>query len=340
MSRSKRAKRNTRRKRAAQRAPSASPSAAKAARPPSATTEPSARPPEQATEHPLKHRPDNEPPRPAIDESPAPQTTAGTHSEGAGARRRARLRLARLWLIGAAIGTVTLACLVGGAAALLAQATPAWWVEPGTAPLGTALPGPASSTAAEPATAQSAIERGRAVEEAISRLLSSATPGTVTRTALYERDANAWLETRLPRWLEAEETPWPDEVSSLRVRATEGRMQLAVRVTTEGWSRVVTLTIEPSLDEQGRLWAPAQALHVGRLRLPLALILGEIETSTRLPAQWRDDPRTRFAVSVFAGESPLVESPVVRIDDRRLRLTELECVSGRFDLAYEVERRD
>lgn len=220
---------------------------------------------------------------------------------------------------------VTLGCLVGGVAALLAHATPSWWVEPGTA----------SAAAAETATA-----RGRAVEEAISRLLSSARPGTVTRTALYESDANAWLETRLPRWLEAEETPWPDEVSALRVRAGEGRMQLAVRVTTEGWSRVVTLTVEPRLDEQGRLWAPARALHVGRLRLPLALILGEIESSQRLPTQWRDDPRTRLAVSVFAGQTPLVESPVISIDERRLRLTALECVPESFDLAYEVERRD
>ena len=220
---------------------------------------------------------------------------------------------------------MTLGCIVGGAGALLAHAAPSRWVEPGS---GRVVDDPIAS------------ERGRAVEEAISHLLSSAKPGTVTRTALYESDANAWLETRLPRWLEAEETPWPDEVSALRVQAGEGRMRLAVRVTTEGWSRVVTLTVEPRLDEEGRLWAPARALHVGRLRLPLGLILGEIETSNRLPAQWRDDPRTRFAVSVFAGDAPLVESPVVRIDERRLRLTALECVPERFDLAYEVERRD
>ena len=240
--------------------------------------------------------------------------------------RHARLRLARLWLIGAAIGIVTLGCVVGGAGALLAHATPGWWVEPGEA--------------AATETGSNAAERGRAVEEAISHLLSSAKPGTVTRTALYESDANAWLETRLPRWLEAEETPWPDEVSALRMRSGEGTLRLAVRVTTEGWSRVVTLTVEPRLDAEGRLWAPARALHVGRLRLPLGLILGEIETSNRLPAQWRDDPRTRFAVSVFAGDAPLVESPVVRIDERRVRLTALECVPERFDLAYEVERRD
>lgn len=239
--------------------------------------------------------------------------------------RLSRLRLVRLIVVGVAIGAVTMLCITAGLAALLSRAEPAWWTRP-----------PIDAVPLDQASAQ---DRGRRVEEAVSRLISSAQPGLVTRTALYETDANAWLETRLPRWLESEQTPWPEEVSPMRLDARDGALRLGVRVTSEGWSRVVTLTLEPRIDTEGRLWAEARAMHVGRLRVPMRWVLAELDEPAWIPEAWRDDPRTRFAAAVFAGDQPLVETPVVSVDERRLRLTAIDIRDDRIDLEYSVDRK-
>lgn len=284
---------------------------------------------------------------------PEPETAAEPEMTGAGspAARVAHVVPTRSWkrrLIG---GAFVLA-VAGGALTLvgiaLSQEAPAWW---------------SAIDARDPEVLAAAqrVENGAATQLTKIRQQSdeiadgSSAPWTV---ALKASDANAWLATRLGKWLESQEAEadasgrkvafrWPRELGQVQVRFEGGVIGVGASVRSTGKAaadqsesvQVLTASIRPELRTDGSLWMPAGWVSLGRLSVPAAWMLPSgagakdqkhaSVANAAAPESLRDLPQTRDMLAVFSGEMPAMKRPVIRIGDgRRVELLRLEPRDG------------
>ena len=163
--------------------------------------------------------------------------------------------------------------------------------------------------------------------------------------AMSEQQANAWLASRLPEWVEnsGELTGWPDEVTDLQVDFDAPYLRIGVRVIDkDGRARVLSATLRPELRGDGSLWLEADWVHVGRLSIPADWVLGEAEARADelLPAGLRDLPESRAFFRRLAGEAPVVERPLWRLPDgRQVRLIALQAGHDKLIVTCRTELR-
>jgi len=250
----------------------------------------------------------------------------------------------RRWLIGAgavAAGAVVVLAVVVAGFWVQAHRAPAWWAS-----------GPDERDRAQ------AEATGEAIEHGITRVLYSSSrptdpdwggsdgtwrsvPWGVTLDA---DDANAWLATRLPKWMASgsDPMPWPEDASPPRIAFEEGVLRLGVRLATSGGERVFSATVRPYVGVDGGLWLPAETLHVGRVPIPASWLLdrAEAERHEFVPEEWADRPETRALFDIFAGERPVLYDPVFRLDGgRRVRVLGVTTEGGRVRVTCRTERR-
>lgn len=221
----------------------------------------------------------------------------------------------------------------------LTHAAPAWW---------------RSRRPADPAAVKAAEE----VENGLVTQFSSVRPGDPKfeprpgqswqsekwSVSLSEADANAWLNERLPKWITTRDPKvrWPEDVREVQVEMVEGELHLGTRVRTSGGTRVVAMSVRPSVHTDGSLWVPADGVQLGTIPLPSSLVLEWAERAVRelFPESkaTRVDPQA--VLEAFQGKSAMVRDPVVKLEGgRRVRLLAIGVRDGRMDLTFRTEKK-
>jgi len=251
-----------------------------------------------------------------------------------GGRREPFRRRIRRWLL--AVGIV-LAFVVGTGSLVawrISRQAPVWWrqVEPDR---------PETSLQAE------SVENG--IVSAMHR--ADRPPGADSRPGAWRSeawqfsitaaDANAWLNTRLWKWLANQDERWvrPEGVREVQVDFDEGLIRIGVRVHREGGEQILSAAVRPRIEPSG-LYVPAETIAVGRLVLPASLVLDRARV--RL-LELASPPREAVAHldSVFeslAGHRALEVEPVVEVNGgRRVRILELTPRRGRLEVTCRTE---
>lgn len=261
-------------------------------------------------------------------------------------------------LAGAAFTIAVLSGALALIAVALTQEKPAWW---------------SVIDAHDPAVIAAAqrVENGAATQLTKIRQQSdevggvggdgSSAPWTV---ALKASDANAWLATRLGKWMENQEAEensmrfkWPKELGQVQVRfeggvigvgasvrSSERKLDAENGVGSAGETmQVLAASIRPELRPDGSLWMPARWVSLGKLSVPASWMLpsptatadGQASkkhasvTKANVPDTLRDLPQTRDMLAVFSGDVPAMKRPIIRIGDgRRVELLSLEPRDG------------
>jgi len=158
--------------------------------------------------------------------------------------------------------------------------------------------------------------RGEAFEQALAAELTRVRPaGEEWAVAIDPADINAWLATRLPKWIEHDPGLEPlSAARTVRIAAIDGRLILEDASRARG-AAVLSLPVEPEV-RNGRLVLSIGSARIGRLPVPgsgsaLASLLG-------------------------TGLAELASGPAqIRLADRRrVALRAISCEPGRIALAF------
>ncbi len=275
--------------------------------------------------------------------------TPGHGSAPHGVRGR-RVRTLRAWrrvrliAVTAAVALIAGACVLVLAGWAMVRGSPTWWRQidpddPRTIAWAETVHRAVGQHLTERRTGDQAHAASYVPESGGSRWQSEP-----WRVSLEPQDANAWLNVELPRWLNAtgDGTGWPKAFSQLQVEFRDGHLYIGVRVEADGRSQVLSASLRPEVREDGSLWVPADWVHVGRLPVPAAWVLGEAEQRLPdlVPDELRRLPETRAMLRAFAGEHAIVQEPVVRLpDDRYVRLLSIRSRNGRLEVTCRTEAR-
>jgi hypothetical protein len=200
---------------------------------------------------------------------------------------QARVSLPRRLVRTTLVGLLVLLPVVGVCASL-ALRTPAWW-----SPI--------------PRTDGAAAERGAQVEQALvsafTRVRADAPEWSIR---IEQRDANAWLATRLPAWLESRGLPQAGPVQALM---GPGWMRVGVELP----QAIVWWQASPIAQAGG--WK-LDGLRMGAGRLPLP----------------------GFGLMAPRGiEQASLEGPIRLADGRQVRVLDLEVLPGEVRLRLRTE---
>ncbi len=226
-----------------------------------------------------------------------------------------RLRLTRLrvrrWAIGGALGTVGGSCLLLLTALALSRSAPSWW---------------RTVRRDDPATIALGTQVENAVVNRLNKNRASQTQGTISEPWSFEvtpTQANAWLNVRLPKWLanQKDEFRWPSDLSDLQVDFRPDRITIGARLHNTQRDQVLTATLEPRLDQVGRLYVPARWVNVGRLAIPADWVLDYSGAERYIPPALQKLPETEALFKAFGGEGAVVQRAQFRLGDgRRVRI--------------------
>lgn len=240
-----------------------------------------------------------------------------------------RLRVYAVWSGICLVGATCIAMLIAFA---LAQEAPSWWNR---------------VDRENPDTRRCANDLENGLLTTASQVRPTA-PGTTTSApwefTVSAEDANAWLNTRLPRWLQNQSAKfdWPCEIAQIQVDFNDDRVYLGVQLISGASSQILTATVSPTLID-GALYAPAQSVALGRLPVPKNWFLSTEPSSMvedRIPKPLRDLPETRGIAAAFAGRSPVAQTPVIKLGDgRRVRLLALTPKDGTLHITCCTEQR-
>jgi hypothetical protein len=144
---------------------------------------------------------------------------------------------------------------------------------------------------------------------------------------IRENQVNAWLATRLPKWIANQgEAEWSANRGALQVRFEPGAISLAAPIERGSSSRTLVARVQPTLESTG-LRLNLDRVALGRIALPgepLANLLRIVEPM--LPASF-DFDRARALMNVLDGTT-LVEPEINLADGRRVRLMALRIDEG------------
>jgi len=160
-------------------------------------------------------------------------------------------------------------------------------------------------------------------------------------------DANAWLNTRLWKWLanRDERLIRPDALREVQIEFEDGLIRLGVRLDGGGgWlgdGRVLSASVRAGVERGTALRVPAVSVAIGRLPLPPGLILDEAERS--LSALVPEGADTRDVMvwvfdSLSGSESERRIEPVVDVGGgRRVRIVSVRARNGWLELTCRTE---
>jgi hypothetical protein len=150
----------------------------------------------------------------------------------------------------------------------------------------------------------------------------------------------------MPLWLSNSEDHfrWPREVEEVQVLFEEGAVTVGARVRSGAAAphgRVLTATVSPHMDPEGRVFAPAGRVNLGRVTMPAGWVLDHIRGAADryFPADIRALPETETMLRAFEGQSALVERAVFKLGDgRRVRLLGFSVEDGILEVRCQTER--
>lgn len=155
--------------------------------------------------------------------------------------------------------------------------------------------------------------------------------------AIPAADANAWINARLPKWLETSGAGaglrLPPEFSDSQLQFDDGRIWVGVAYAEGETARILSAAITPAITNDGMLSIHLDRVFIGRLPLSRAILSEVVE---RLDSG--NDPEVLDTLrTLLAGERVGV-SPVLDLEDgRRVRITALRPRAGRLEITCVTE---
>lgn len=256
------------------------------------------------------------------------------------------MRRLRRWAIGIGLGLAAAITLGWIIVASMLKAAPPWWRQ---------------VRVQEQRTREIAQE----VENALGTHLHLAREGEKKPDGMWRSepwgvsipsaDANAWLNARLPRWLETVDAgvEMPRAVAEVQVEFRDGRVSIGVAGRLGGRlgggvasaveeepqeagaeesdaRRIIWASASPRIDEHGLLSLTLDRVYVGRLPISRALLAEILE---RVGLDGRGGPW----LDLLHGEEMKVE-PLMKLEDgRRVRITGLRAREGRLEVTCVTE---
>jgi len=89
-------------------------------------------------------------------------------------------------------------------------------------------------------------------------------------------DANIWLATKLPKWLENQNESLPQGLDQPRVWIDDGELVLSFRAEVEGLSGVVRTNLKAELLDSGKLGLKITGVRTGKLPIPAGTIIDQV----------------------------------------------------------------
>ncbi len=221
--------------------------------------------------------------------------------------------------------TVTLVLVALGAIVVvsgwtLSRRAPGWWTSPDPS---------------DPAL----IRRAEHVERFVTGELSKPRDeGAPYRLAIPEDAATAWINARLPRWLDNRGIAWPLEGTPILVRFRgDGTIVLAANVAGEGaHPQIVGAHARPAMSSRGPVLRLTD-VSVGSLTLPPGVASPSIRRA--LPED-EHGAHERLIDALLRGR-PLTDDPTWRVDGARaVTLVDLSVEDGRIVLTCVATREE
>ena len=176
-----------------------------------------------------------------------------------------------------------------------------------------------------PTLPSDAIARGEALEQALVAAVTKVRDpaGETWAIAIDPADVNAWLATRLPKWIEHDPSLAPFErATTVRISADDGALIVDAPVGPEALGLVGTLRMPIALDDSpgAKLMVDIGATRIGLLPVPIsesgwqvAVVLAE--ELARFEARY---PERRFRLA----------------DGRSVEVRAIACESGRIKIRF------
>ena len=145
---------------------------------------------------------------------------------------------------------------------------------------------------------------------------------------VQESQVNAWLASRLPKWLAHHDlAEWSEAVRIVQVRIEDGSMIVGAEVGDGLAPRVISLRLLPEI-ENGRLSVTADAVAIGRISIGAAPLDRAIEELREvIPGETLDDPAVAQIVETLRGERTW-PAELKLADDRHVEVLELTLERG------------
>lgn len=247
---------------------------------------------------------------------------------------------ARRWAAGGVFVLIVLGTAIGLVALALSQEKPGWWTT-----INTRDPG--------------VVEVAERFENALATIMTQARPagqsgdGSEPWTIrVNASDVNAWLNTRLPAWMESREQgdgaafKWPNSVQELNVDFRDGLIHIGAKVSARGkdggangraaQGNYFSAAVAPRFEADGSLWLPAERVALGRLTVPASWMLrkpDEMAKADRVPDELAELPETREVLGAFAGRRAVMVNPTIRLGDgRRVKLLAMTAEDGKLSI--------
>ncbi len=219
---------------------------------------------------------------------------------------------------GAALGLIGVGSLLLVQVWWMSGRTPSWWAR-------------AVEVGAD------APERAGALERGFASALHQTDRPTPWRVDFSERDANAWLADRLPRWLANQDLEWPGALSTPRVRFERDRVTIGVALLHSG-GRVASVSFALRVRDDGAVVLKHARAQIGMASLPALPGRGAVTDLLR-SAGHDEDTLEATLLSALRGERALVDDASLLLEDgRRVRLLDLSPQDGRLRLTLTTEQ--
>lgn len=214
------------------------------------------------------------------------------------------------------VASITVAVLT---AITLARDTPTWWRD------------------AEFNTAQ-VEDLARRVEIAIvEHVHKPRTESNIWRVAVDVDQANAWLNAKLPSWVESRELEWPEKVEQVQADFNDGTITLGAKLNKDAASQIVAASFQLEVRDDGALWIKQPRARAGRLDLPSGWTVGKLREW--LPPELEDSEAMDRVLVALAGDGPLFDEARLKLGDGRIvRMLRISSKDNRLLIEAVTER--
>ncbi|MCB9838510.1 MAG: hypothetical protein H6813_04160 [Phycisphaeraceae bacterium] len=160
-------------------------------------------------------------------------------------------------------------------------------------------------------------ELARKVEVAIvERVHQPRDEDNIWRVSIDVEQANAWLNAKLPAWVESRELDWPDKVAQVQADFNNGTITLGARLNKDAASQIVAASFQLEVRDDGALWIRQPRAQAGRLDLPRGWTVARLREW--LPPELENSEAMNRVLVALAGDGPLFEQARLKLGDGRL----------------------
>jgi len=180
----------------------------------------------------------------------------------------------------------------------------------------------------------------RRVEVAVVERVHQPRPESeVWRVSVDVRQANAWLNAKLPAWVESRELEWPDRVTQIQADFNDGIITLGAKLDKDAASQIVAASFQLEVRDDGALWIKQPRARAGRLDLPSGWTVARLREW--LPPELEQSEVMDRALVALAGDGPLFEQARIKLGDGRIvRLLHIASQSDHLLIQAVTLRRD